>query len=116
MTPVPRGSVDVHLGKGEAEFEVEDLEVPDFGTLLNALRGGESVPAEVSFEVRWGDPIRRERLRDAEDGFAGHFIETHAAIEWSARQGGFKFVSDDMETSSSTFAVIALERNGVFFG
>lgn len=115
MAPVPQDSVEVHLGKGEAELEVDDLEVPDYFNLLNALRGGDSVPAEVSFNVRWGDPIRRRRLRDPVNGFEGQFIETHAAIEWSASQDGFEFVSDEMETSASTFAVIGEERNGFFF-
>ena len=105
----------VHLESGRASLRVTHRAVADFGNLLHALRGDPSEPAEVSFDVRWGDVIRRLDLHDAAVGFEGHFVENHAAIAWSARQEGFEFVSDPMDTSQTVFAVIGRERNGVFF-
>jgi hypothetical protein len=36
-------------------------------------------------------------------------------MEWTATVGDYTFVSDPLATSSSTFAEIGHERNGVFF-
>ena len=105
----------VNLERGTASQRVRGLGVSDFGNVLHALRGDPSQPAEVAFDVRWGDVIRRLDLRDPDIGFEGHFIENHAAIAWFARTEGFEFVSDALETSDSVFAVIGRERNGVFF-
>lgn len=113
--PVPAEAVNVRLESGRASLRLAHRRIPDFGNILHALRGDPSEPAEVSFDVRWRDVIRRRDLRDADVGFEGHFVENHAAIAWSARQAGFEFVSDPMETSQTVFAVIGRERNGVFF-
>jgi hypothetical protein len=115
ITPIPRRSVEVNLRRGTAALAVEDLDTPDWFTLLNSLRGGETVPAEVTFDVRWGNVLRRLDLRDETVGFTGEFIETEADIEWSVSQDGFEFESDPFGTSQSVFAVIGRERNGVFF-
>jgi len=48
-------------------------------------------------------------------GFEGHFIRNKAQMEWTATVGDYKFVSDPLETSSSSFAEIGSERNGSFF-
>lgn len=113
--PVPTEAVRIHLASGRAALRVARRRISDFGNLLHALRGDPSEPAEVSFDVRWGDVIQRLDLRDEDVGFEGHFVENHAAIEWSARQEGFEFVSDPMDTSQTVFAVIGRERNGAFF-
>lgn len=48
-------------------------------------------------------------------GFAGEFIRNAAQMQWSATAGDFVFESDALGTSSSSFAEIGRERNGVFF-
>ncbi len=113
--PIPRRSVEVNLRRGTATLAVEDLDVPDWFDLLNSLRGGDTVPAQVTFDVRWGNVLRRLNLRDEAVGFTGQFVETEADIEWSVRQEGFEFVSDPFGTADSVFAVIGEERNGVYF-
>jgi hypothetical protein len=54
-------------------------------------------------------------LRDEDNQFEGNFLQTHAFIEWSARQDGFEFLSDTLDTSETVFAMFGEERNGVFF-
>jgi len=39
----------------------------------------------------------------------------NATLAWSAEEEGFKFVSDPEDTSTTVFAEIGQERNGVFF-
>jgi hypothetical protein len=103
------------MQQGQAALHVTDLEVGDFGNLLHALRGDPSVPATVSFDVRWRDVIQPLQLHDEDNQFEGDFLQTQAFIEWSARQEGFEFLSDPVETSETVFAMFGREQNGVFF-
>lgn len=47
-------------------------------------------------------------------GFAGEFVRNSAQMEWTATVGDYTLVSDAISTSSSSFAEIGQERNGVF--
>ena len=94
---------------------LNDVEVRDFGTLVNALMHGPAVPADVSFLVRWSGVKNRVHLHDATNTFDARVIEDSATIRWSARRQNFKFVSDPANTSTTVFAEIGHERNGVFF-
>jgi hypothetical protein len=112
---VPEDAVRFDLRRGRAALRVTDLEVEDYGNLLHALRDDPSVPATISFDIRWRDVIQPLDLHDDDNQFEGSFLQTHAFIEWSARQEGFEFRSDPLETSETVFAMFGRERNGVFF-
>jgi hypothetical protein len=112
---VPDERVDVDLEDATASMNLSDLEIRDFFTLTNALQGGKSVHADASFHVRWSGVTNRVKLRDATNQFTGNYIEDTATINWSAQEAGFKFVSDPANTSTTVFAEIGHERNGVFF-
>ena len=87
----------------------------DFGSLGNALSGGSGAPATVSFEVRWSGVDERVNIKDPVAGFAGEYVRGHAQMAWTADVGCYHFQSDPIETSSSDFATLGTERNGVFF-
>jgi hypothetical protein len=112
---VTKDAVKFDERKRKASLHVTDLELGDFGNILHALRGDPSVPATVSFDIHWKDLIQPLQLRDEDNQFEGKFLQTHAFIEWSARQDGFEFLSDPLETSETVFAMFGSERNGVFF-
>jgi hypothetical protein len=90
-------------------------DVEDYFTLSNALVDGHHVPATVSFELRWSGVIKRVHTRDDTNHFVGDYIEDTATIRWSAKEEGFLFVSDPAHASTTVFAEIGSERNGVFF-
>ncbi len=102
----------VNLGDGSAALHVADLAIGDFGNVVNALTGGPSVPATVSFDANWGGVDERVKIRNESTGFAGEFIRNTATLVWSASESGFSFTSDPL---ASGFATIGHERNGVFF-
>lgn len=91
------------------------MKLPDFHDVKSALTGGPSVPATVSFNVQWAGVIRRLRIANETDGFAGFFIEDRVQAECSAEQEGFRFISDPASTTQNVYSVIGRERNGVFF-
>jgi hypothetical protein len=115
VTRVPAASLKAFPRTGRAELRVTNLAIPDFYNLPNALHGGPSEPATVSFDVRWTGLIRRVNLRDERNRFTGQFVENTATIAWSASQKLIEFESDPITTSRSTFALVGTERNGVFF-
>jgi hypothetical protein len=112
---IPEKSVEVDFGSGRAELRVESAEVEDYGTFLNSLFGGPSDPATVSFEVHWAGKAPQERVVDTAREMEGQFIRNAATMEWTATTANYRFVSQPASTSSSLFAEIAHERNGVFF-
>ncbi len=114
-TRVRDATVQVNDDHDRAILDVSGLDIEDYGDVVNALQEGPSVPATVSFVVRWHDEIKRYFLRDVTNRFLGHFVQTDASIRWSAREEGFRFVSDPADTSTASFAVLGFERNGKFF-
>jgi hypothetical protein len=96
-------------------MDFNNLETRDFHDLVNTLNRGPSVPADVSFRILWSGVKTRVMLRDTTNQFTGNFIEDTATVSWSSHQEGFKFVSAPASTSTSLFAEIGRERNGVFF-
>jgi len=119
-TAVPGDRIDVHLGSGSATMEAEHVHVLDYGNIGNALFGGgpAPLPATVSYKVSWKGVDQRVNIRNTDPvygGFAGEFIRNSAQMEWTATVGNYQFVSDPLSTSSSSFAEIGHERNGVFF-
>ena len=100
---------------GEATL-IADLDLADYTSIPNSFALGAGVPAEVTYEVRWTGPIARDiSVRDTANGFRGQFPENTATLAWSASRAGFKFISDSADTSTSVFAQLGRERNGVFF-
>jgi hypothetical protein len=107
--------VAVDFPRTTAALRATNLAVPDYGTIANALFGPTPpVPATVSFDVRWAGGPPRTAVRNEVQGLAGEYFRTTATIEWSAEQAGFAFRSDPAATSTTTFAVLWQERNGVF--
>lgn len=112
--------VDVNLGTGGAVLQVSNAPIFDYGTINNALFGGgpAPVPGTVSCRVEWQGVNQRVNIRNTDPvfgGFAGEFIRNTAQMQWTATVGDFVFESDALGTSSSLFAEIGHERNGVFF-
>jgi hypothetical protein len=112
---VPEDSVEVDFGKERAELRVEGAKVQDYGTFTNSVLGGPSEPATVSFEVHWDGRSPRQRVVNTAGEMEGQFIRNAATMEWSATTTNYKFVSQPAKTSSSLFAEVGHERNGVFF-
>jgi hypothetical protein len=68
--------------------------------------------------VVWSGVAERRRVRTDDPALgahAGEFILNSAQMEWRASVGPYEFVSAPLETSSSAFAEIGHERNGIFF-
>ena len=107
---------DVEIEQDETELEVDDLLVPDYHDLVNALSGGPSVSGVVDFEIEWAHSFDRRFFHDPVNRWAAEMSFTTAKCEWKGETATAKFKSEDNDLSVSLFAEIGRERNGVFFG
>ena len=112
---VPEDRVEVDLEDATASMSLGDIELRDFFNILNAFKHGKSIPADASFSMHWHGVKNRVHLHDPVNHFDARLIEDSATMRWSAREKDFVFVSDPEETSTTVFAAIGSERNGVFF-
>ena len=91
------------------------FETRDFGDIVNDLKHGPSIPATITFRVRWSGKTQQFQLRNAADGFRGEFVKTAATMEWIASEANSSYASLAADTSTSLFAVLGREHNGVFW-
>ena len=118
--PVPRESVEVHLGAGKASFHLSTRIFDDHdlkSSLTRVFPAGFPQIAEISFEVEWSGILDREHIRNEAMNFEGDFLQTGSTIRWSALNptSGFQFTSEPPNPARVLYAVIGRERNGVFF-
>jgi hypothetical protein len=114
--PLPEDSALVIDFEAAEATLIVDIDVRDFTKKAISFALGPAVPAALTYELRWSGPIKREAsVRDADNGFRGLFKENQATFSWSTSQAGFKFDSDAANTSTSVFAQIGRESNGIFF-
>jgi len=112
---VPDDRVEVDVDDARASINLRDVDVGDYHNIPNALSGGPSVPADVSFHILWSGVKQRSHLHDNRKKFDAQLIVDTATMGWSAHTKDFKFESDPANTSTTVFAAIGRERNGVFF-
>jgi hypothetical protein len=114
--PIAKSTVDVNPGTGDGRFHATDVDVEDYHDVINALKDGPSVPASVSFDIRWTGGGGHVKVRDETNDFGGRYVEGKATIEWSGEnEKGEVFQSDPANTSITHFAEVGQERNGTFF-
>jgi hypothetical protein len=113
--PVSEESVQNESDQAAALFSVTNLPERDFFNLGNALHGGSSVPATVSFSMLWAPTSPPIEFTKVAQGFTGTFRLSNVLLEWSARTEGFTFVSDPAGTAVTVAGILGEERNGVFF-
>jgi hypothetical protein len=112
---IPRHDARIDFEEGRATIRTKNLSEQDAGNVLNALQGGATTPATVSFEMRWRGSGAPLSITDPQHGFRGRFFISDFTIAWSAKKDGFTFESDPAETSSNLRSVFGRERNGIFF-
>jgi hypothetical protein len=114
--PIRASKISVDLAAGVASMVAQNVPVLDHGQIPNALSGMGPPPqvATVSFRVEWGGSTQRVPVNNAAQGFAGEYIRNNSQMEWSATMGEYEFLSAPLASSSSSFAEIGREHNGLF--
>jgi hypothetical protein len=116
--PVPKSSVTIHPGAGDAHFTFSDLAMFDYFTSVNAiLRPPGLVPldATASLEIHWTGTGERLQVCNDQAEFGGLYEHASATIEWSASNAaGYSFSTVNSSEVNITHAFTAQVRNGVF--
>jgi hypothetical protein len=115
--PISRSSVQVNLGAGRASYRVSNLVLRDYDNLIDAIfvPSASYAYATVSFDVEWSGVGTRLQVNEPSLSVEVALVENSATMTWTATTGGVTFVSGAASTSTSVFALIGRERNGVFF-
>ena len=79
--PIGSDAIEFDLEAGTARFHASHMHIPDFRDFVNSLYPATSVPAVVSFDVRWHDVQSRSHGSQPDFGFSGEFAVTKATIE-----------------------------------
>lgn len=121
-------TVSVDPTTGVASYRMENLAIPDYTNIPNALANGPTLPGKVSFDVRWAPNAESKRWlyhHEAEpsepDSYAVDYWNTQATLEWQAETEatGFRFASykigeyPEGRAPGQLFAIAGRERNGV---
>ena len=71
----------------------------------------------MSFDVRWSGTGTRQKIRDENFRFAGHYVNCNATISFTAsNDGGDVIYSSDAAGQTNVGQPgVGHERNGVFF-
>jgi hypothetical protein len=116
--PVPKKSVKVKPGRGDAHFAFSDLAMLDHFTSVNAILRDGSAPildATASVNIQWTGTGERLKVDNDAAGFGGHYENASATIEWSAENAqGYFFSTVNSSVTTVRHAFTAHVRNGVF--
>lgn len=98
-------------------MKAANLHVRDFFNIPNALLHTHkpvSVPATVSFDIRWMGPATHRSRVTKPRGSTGYVVKSPVTMRWSATNGsGFSFKSNPSPTTIF-FGQLGHIRNGVF--
>jgi hypothetical protein len=116
--PVPKKSVKVKPGRGDAHFAFSDLAMLDHFTSVNAILRDGSAPildATASVNIQWTGTGERLKVDNDQAGFVGQYENASATITWSAsNDDGYFFSTVNSSEINVTHAFTAKVRNGVF--
>lgn len=115
---VPKKSVEIAPGAGDASFVLSDFENLDWLTVVNALfrpEGFEPIPATSSVNIQWTGTGERVSVSNNDAGFGGQYENATASVQWSASNDeGYSFSTAGSSETIITHAFTAKIRNGVF--
>jgi hypothetical protein len=115
--PVPKKSVKVKPGRGDAHFSVSDLAMFDYFTGVNSILrdGSDPIDATASVDIQWTGMGERLQVDNDTAGFGGQYENASATIEWSAENAaGYFFSTVNSSPTTIRHAFTAHVRNGVF--
>jgi hypothetical protein len=129
---LPANDAEFNLSKGIAELHVshlvDQLDYPNYAATVSRDWQTGYGNATLSIDIEWKGPVTRTvDVANADNGFAGHFLENQAAVSWSVRTDsgwdkGFRFVGNPSNKTISNglvpdsfFAQVGKEQNGIFF-
>jgi hypothetical protein len=107
------------LDDGTADFALSNFLIDDYGNVNNAISGGSEIgTALLSLHVKWSGPTEQFSFVNASlpTPFRSRGFKTRATMKWSAVET-INSVTQVVSgaTNSADFAMVARERNGVFF-
>ena len=114
---VPRHSIAIHPGQGDATFRLSDFPLLDYFTAANAIlrAGPDPLEATASLDIAWLGTAERMQVENEEQSFMGNYENASASVQWSAsNETGYFFSTANSSVTSVTHALTAQLRTGSF--
>jgi hypothetical protein len=115
--PIPEDSVEVDVESGRASLKLANAVVPDHHSIPNSF-SGDTVPpdpATLTLDIEWSASATRSVVTD-NTNFAASVVHNAARVAARAHVPTKNLVfTTDRTPSTSVFAEVGRERNGVFF-
>jgi hypothetical protein len=116
--PLHHGDARANFDGGTASLSLRNFEIDDYGNVGNALSGGKEIAtAELNVQLHWSGLTRSVSFTNSTlptrfraDELQG--VNSGATMSWSAVENGAHITG---AANTADFAVLARERNGVFF-
>lgn len=112
---IPDSAVIVDAKATSARYTLNNVPLFDHVNVETALAGQPGLPATASFDMTWHATGKPFDSRDTTQHFVGVYRLAESRIEWSAIGSDFAFQSDPKSTSTTVYAAIGRERNGIFY-
>ena len=115
--PVPKTSVRIRPGRGDAHFTLSNVTLLDYFNVVNAILRTGPVPidAMASVDIQWTGTGERLRVDNDTAGFGGQYKNANATIEWAVTNAaGYFFSTANSSETNITHAFTAHVRSGVF--
>jgi hypothetical protein len=116
--PIPKTSVRIRPGRGDAHFGLSDVLLFDYLNVVNALfrpPGFDPLDAMASVDIHWTGTGERLQVNNDAAGFGGQYENASATIEWSAaNDAGYFFSTANSSETNITHAFTAHVRSGTF--
>jgi len=115
---IPSGAAHIDPGAGKASFHMEDLAIPDYGSIPNGLfHFAPPIPGRVSFDIEWSGVTSRNKVRnpDPMQRFGGEFASTRTHVTWRGWNGGTLVFESSDDGQATVFGQVGQEFNGAFF-
>lgn len=115
---MPRHSISVHPGQGNARFRHSDFSLLDYFDVVNAIlrNGPDPLAATASVDIAWSGTGERLQVENDEQDFAGNYENATSSVQWSAsNEAGYFFSTANSSQVSVTHAFTAHLRTGSFY-
>ena len=114
---MPRSSIAIHPGKGDARFRFSNFSLLDYFTVVNAIlrTGSDPLDTTASVDIAWSGTGERMRVENDDQGFAGNYENADASVQWSAsNSAGYSFSTAGSSDVTVAHAFTAKLRTGSF--
>jgi len=112
---IPDSAVRVNRDATYATYGLKNVTLFDYPNVFVAFMQPPAPTVTATFDMTFRAKGKRFKSRDTTQHFNGIFQLADSRLEWSATGANFEYQSDPIGTSTTVYAAMGHERNGIFY-